>query len=381
MKICIDAGMGLTPYEKGGIYYLTPQFLYALYNVAPENQYIISGYFIKKYRSRIKHIQELLGTDRFSFKFLPLPSKIVNLVETKIKFPLIEPFLNKENISVYHGFSGGYLPYFKKIKTAYTIYDLSFEVIPELFKDTRFKHVRNSATRADVIITSSFSTKNDLIRFYNIPENKITVTYLGVNKNIFKPVEKKTAREFLKKYIPFEKYILTVATSIKRKNIPFLLDVFKILKEKGIEEKLLIIAGTDYLKDEILKLATEKKIERDVFCLTEVPVEKLPIFYSGAELFVFLSLYEGFGLPVLEAMSCGCPVITSNVSSLPEIVGEAGITVSPYSIEQSYTTILNTLSNENLKSDMRRKGIIQVSKFSWENCAKETLEVYKSLLC
>ncbi|HOL22474.1 MAG TPA: hypothetical protein PLQ41_06440, partial [bacterium] len=118
MKICIDAGMGLISSEKGGIYYLTPQFLYALYNVAPENQYIISGYFIKKYRSRIKHIQELLGTDRFSFKFLPLPSKIVNLVETKIKFPLIEPFLNKENISVYHGFSGGYLPYLKKIKTA-----------------------------------------------------------------------------------------------------------------------------------------------------------------------------------------------------------------------------------------------------------------------
>lgn len=381
MKICIDAGMGLTPYEKGGIYYLLPQFLSALCRVEPENKYIILGYFLRNYHKRTKFIKDLLGSKNFIFRIFPLPSKAVYSIEGTLNFPLIETLLRKDNVSVYHGFCGGYLPLFRKIKTVYTVHDLSFEVNPDFYQDRWYENMKNSAIKADVITTPSLSTKNDLIKFYNIPENKITVTYLGVNKDIFQPLSKEIVKKHLKKYFSFEKYILTVATSIKRKNVPFLMDVLKTLKEKGIEEKLVIIVGTSYLKDSILKLAVERKLENEIFCLTEIQPDEMPFFYSGAELFVFLSLYEGFGLPVLEAMACGCPVITSNVSSLPEIVGEAGITVSPYSIEQSYTTILNTLSNENLKSDMRRKGIIQASKFSWENCARETLEVYKSLLC
>lgn len=379
MKICIDAGMGLISSEKGGIYYLLPQFLNALYNVAPENQYLISGYFFRKYRRRIREIKKLLGFQKFSFKFLPLPYRFVSIVESTIKFPLIEKFLKREGISIYHGFCGGYLPYFKKINTVYTIHDLSFELFPEFYKDKWYQFVKVSAKRADVITTPSFSTKNDIIKFYNIPEDKIVVTYLGVDKNIFKPIEKNVAKKLLKKYIPFGRYILTVATSIKRKNIPFLLDLFKILKEKGIEEKLVIIAGSKYLKDEILKLTVEKKIEKDVYCLAEIPIEDLAFFYSGAELFVFLSLYEGFGLPVLEAMSCGCPVVVSNVSSLPEIVKDAGIIVNPYSLEETFTIILKILSDEETKSNLRKKGIERSKFFSWEKCAKETLEVYKNL--
>ncbi|MCX8082098.1 MAG: glycosyltransferase family 4 protein [bacterium] len=380
MNICIDAGMGLISREKGGIYYLIPQFLDALYKVAPENQYIIYGYFIRKYHSRIKHIKEILTSDKFHFRFLPLPSKIVEITEQKIKFPLIELFLSKNPISVYHGFCGGYLPCFKKIKTVYTVYDLSFEINPGFYQDKWYKYIKDSALRADIIITPSLSTKNDLIRVYDIPDNKIRVTHLGINTSIFKPIEKEIARQFLKKHFPFEKYILTVATSIKRKNLPFLLDVYKMLKEKKIEEKLVIIAGTDYLKNDILKISIDRKIEQDVFCLTEIPVENMPYFYAGAELFLFLSLYEGFGLPALEAMSCGCPVVVSNVSSLPEIVADAGITVSPYDKEEACNKIIEILNNDTIKSAMIKKGLERSKIFSWEKCAKETLEVYKSLV-
>jgi len=379
MKIAIDAGLGLTPSEKGGIYYLLPQFLSALHKIDRENEYVISGYFLRNYHKRVKFIKELLGSEKFSFKILPLPSKIVNLIEVKMKFPLIETLFKKEGISIYHGFCGGNLPIFNKIRTVYTVHDLSFEINPDFYNDRWYSHIKDSAMRADAITTPSFSTKKDLMKIYDIPEDKIKVTHLGVNKEIFKPIGKEAVREYLKKYIPFERYIMTVVTSIKRKNIPFLLDVFKILKEKGVEEKLLIIAGTLYLKDEILKLAMEKKIENDTFVLTEIPVDKMPYFYSGAELFVFLSLYEGFGLPVLEAMACGCPVLTSNISSLPEIAGDAGIIVNPYSLEESSTSILNTLSDGWLKSEMRKKGIERASLFSWEKCAGETLEVYKNL--
>jgi glycosyltransferase involved in cell wall biosynthesis len=379
MKIAIDAGLGLTPSEKGGIYYLLPQFLSALHKIDRENEYVISGYFLRNYHKRIQYIKEFLAPEIFSFKILPLPSKIVNLIEVKMKFPLIEKFLKKEGISIYHGFCSGNLPIFNKIRTVYTVHDLSFEFNPDFYKDRWYRYVKNSTMRADVITTPSFSSKKDLVRIYNIPEDKIKVIYLGVNQEIFKPISKEVAHKYLKKYLPFERYILTVATSIKRKNIPFLLDVYKILKKKGIEEKFVIIAGTLYLKDEILKLATEKKIENDTFVLTEIPVNELPFFYSGAELFVFLSLYEGFGLPVLEAMACGCPVITSNISSLPEIAGDAGIIVNPYSLEESSTSILNTLSDEILKSEKRKKGIERASLFSWEKCARETLEVYREL--
>lgn len=379
MKICIDAGIGLSSIEKGGIYYLLYDFLNTLGSIDKENEYLIFGCFLKNYWRKIKNIQ-VPEFNNFSIKILPLPSKLVKTLENKFKIPLIEKLLKREKISIYHGISATYLPLFKKIKTIYTIYDLSFEIMPEVYKEKWYSEIKSSSIRSDIIIVPSYSTKKDTVEIYKIPEEKIRVVYLGINHKIFRPVEKKIIKEKLKKYFNFEKYILTVATSIKRKNIPFLFDVYKILKEKKIEEKLVIITGTNYLKNEILKLAADKKIEKDVFCFAEIPVEEMPFFYSGADLFIFISLYEGFGLPVLEAMACGVPVITSNISSLPEISGNAAILVDPNRKEEILYTIRNVLEDETLKNDMRQKGLERAKEFSWEKTAIETIKVYEEVL-
>jgi glycosyltransferase involved in cell wall biosynthesis len=378
MKVCIDAGIGLSSFEKGGIYYLLPEFLNSLSLIDKENEYLIFGYFWRNYKEKIKNIK-IPDSPNFSLKTIRIPNKIVKIFDEKLKIPLIELLLKKEEISIYHSISGCYLPDFKKVKKIYTVYDLSFEINPEFYKDKWYIDIKKSILKGDLIITPSFSTKNDLIKIYKIPETKIKVIYLGVNKRIFKPVDRKIARERLKKYFDFERYILTVATSIMRKNIPFLIDVYKILKDKKIEEKLVIIVGTDFLKYEILKLIKEKNIN-DVFVFSEIPTEEMPYFYSGAELFVFLSLYEGFGLPVVEAMSCGCPVIVSNVSSLPEIVNNPEICVNPYNIAEASDRIYEILTDENSKLNLSKKSIERAKIFDWEKCARETMEVYKNLI-
>ncbi len=378
MKICIDAGIGLSSIEKGGIYYLLPEFLNSLSLIDKENEYLIFGYFWRDYKKKINNIK-IPNTPNFSLKIIRLPNKIVKIFDEKFKIPLIELLLGKEKISLYHSISGCYLPDFKKIKKIYTVYDLSFEINPEFYKDKWYIDVKKSILKADFIITPSFSTKIDLIKIYKVLETKIKVIYLGVNKRIFKPIDKKVAKENLKKYFNFERYILTVATSIKRKNIPFLLDVYKILKDKKIEEKLVIIVGTDFLKYEIFKILKEKNLN-DVYVFSEIPTEEMPYFYSGAEIFVFLSLYEGFGLPVVEAMACGCPVVVSNISSLPEIVNNPEICVNPYNLEEASNKIYKILTDENLKLNLSKKSIERAKIFDWEKCAKETIEVYKSLM-
>ncbi|MCM8806517.1 MAG: glycosyltransferase family 4 protein [Candidatus Omnitrophica bacterium] len=379
MKICIDAGIGLSSTEKGGIYYLLPELLDTLSSIDKENEYLIFGFFLKNYWKRIKNIQ-IPESNNFSLKILPFPKKFIKIVEEKSKIPFIETLLKREKISIYHGISATYLPLFKKIKTIYTIYDLSFEIMPEVYKEKWYSEIKSSAIRSDIIIVPSFSTKKDIMEIYKLPEERIKVVYLGVNHKVFRPIEKKYAFEKLKKYFSYERYILTVATSIKRKNIPFLFDIYKILKEKKIEEKLVIIVGTNYLKKDILKLAMEKNISEHVYCFSEIPKEDMPYFYSGAEIFIFLSLYEGFGLPVVEAMSCGAPVIVSNISSLPEIVQDAGIYVNPFERDDAVDKIFNILKNDNLKEDLREKGVKRSKIFTWENCIRCILNIYKEVL-
>jgi len=194
MKICIDAGIGLSSTEKGGIYYLLPDFLNSLSSIDKENEYLIFGYFWHDYKRKIKNIK-IPDTPNFSVKTLRIPNKIVKICDEKLKIPLIELLLKKEKISIYHSISGCYLPDFKKVKKIYTVYDLSFEINPEFYKDNWYIDVKSSIFKADFIITPSFSTKNDLIKIYKIPETKIKVIYLGVNKRIFKPIDRKVAGE------------------------------------------------------------------------------------------------------------------------------------------------------------------------------------------
>jgi len=234
--------------------------------------------------------------------------------------------------------------------------------------------------RAQKIISISKKTKEDLIRHCNIQSNKIHVIYLGVDES-FKPIINLTKlNRFLDMHkLPrLSKYLLYIGSCQKRKNIDKLLLAFSYLKKKKKYHNLKLILITK-ISSETKSKITESKLENEIFIKSEVSSRELVYYYNIASIFIYPSMYEGFGLPPLEAMASGCPIITSNTSSLPEIVGEAGIMINPNNIKELTTAIDRVYSNDNLKKTMIMNGLAQAKKFRWGRTAVQTMNVYKSL--
>jgi len=232
---------------------------------------------------------------------------------------------------------------------------------------------------ADAVIAISESTRRDAIRLYGMDEEKIRVIYEGVSPRfcVASPEAISVVRQ--KHSLP-ESFILSVGTIEPRKNLTSLLGAYRALKNQGAEWKLVIVGKKGWLYEGFFSRLRELGLENEVIFPGFVPDEDLPAFYSAADLFVFPSLYEGFGLPVLEAMACGAPVITSNTSSLPEVAGEAALLVDPTSVEELAGGMRRVLESKELRDELRAKGPKQAAKFRWENAARETLSVYEAVL-
>jgi len=230
--------------------------------------------------------------------------------------------------------------------------------------------------KAAKIIAISHATKNDLMHYLGIPEERISVVYLGVDHRLFRPVPRRIFND---------PYILFVGSEHPQKNLTGLVKAFNQLKrEPRFKELKLVKVGKAGSQEADFRRQTMETIDaldisQEVIFADFVPEADLPAYYSGAEVFVLPSLYEGFGFPPLEAMACGCPVITSNTSSLPEVVGEAGIMVNPYDTDSLVKAMRQVLTDAKLRDDMIRKGLEQSKKFSWEKAARETQEVYNKV--
>lgn len=267
------------------------------------------------------------------------------------------------------------------LKTVVTVHDLGAEYLPKthqlkqrLYLKLMTDYQLKSATH---LIAVSEATKQDLIKKVGIPKDKITVVYEGFNKQL-KPVMGKNLQEELKKFGLKEKdYFLFVGTIQPRKNLERLIKAYTQFLAKGdAKPPTLVLAGSKgWLSDEIYELPKKLGIEDKVKFLGYVPDEDLPALYSGALAFTFPSLFEGFGLPILEAFACNCPVLTSNISSMPEVAGDAALLVDPYSIENIRDGLLKLYEDKKLSSKLVKKGAEQTQKFSWEKAAKKTLEI------
>jgi glycosyltransferase involved in cell wall biosynthesis len=209
-------------------------------------------------------------------------------------------------------------------------------------------------------------------------EEKIRVINEAANEN-FKIIQAKDILDdCMKRYNLPEKFILYVGTLEPRKNIVRLLQAFSGVHEKtGVP--LTIVGKKGWKYKEIFNTFLDLNLEEKVLFTGYVEPEELPALYNLATLFVYPSLYEGFGLPPLEAMQCGCPVVTSSVSSLPEVVGDAAIKVNPRSIQEIEQAMCRLLSDENLRNNYIEQGVKQAEKFSWERCARETYQVYQEV--
>jgi glycosyltransferase involved in cell wall biosynthesis len=226
----------------------------------------------------------------------------------------------------------------------------------------------------------SESTRQDAIRVLGISPEKIAATQLGVDP-AFRPInDTATKRKVAKKYDLPERFILYVGLLEPRKNLPMLIRAYKRLIDGSENFKLVLVGRYGWRYEELLRQINNLDLEGMVHFTGYVSQEDLPLVYNLSSLFVYPTLYEGFGLPALEAMACGVPVITTDVSSLPEIVGEAGILVPVNNVEALYGAMIAVLGDEDLRRKMINKGIQRAAKFTWEQTAKLTFQVYQQVM-
>ncbi len=270
-----------------------------------------------------------------------------------------------------------YAPRFSPIPTVVSIMDLSYIHFPNMFKTSDLYQLRSwtsySVRNASRIVTISNASKNDIIKEYNVRREKIIVTYPGI-----KPANKMRDLKIIKeKYNINNEYILFVGTLQPRKNIVRLIHAFSKLPSPI---QLVIVGKKGWLYEEIVSAPKKYGVEKNVIFLEFVTDDELSALYSNAVCFVLPSLYEGFGLPVLEAMKYGCPVITSTVSSLPEAGGDAALYVDPENVADIVEKMKLLLENKNMRDDMIKKGYRHIRKFSWEKTAKKTLKVLQEIV-
>lgn len=293
----------------------------------------------------------------------------------------VRALLKRHHISLLHSLVPGMIVPSRGLRVAVTVHDIIPDILPEEKIKSRlvafvYKTKMRRAAKANHILVDSDATAVDLARVYEVPKEKITTVYLGSQLELLAPAPSKNDAADARAYI------LYLGGFNQRKNLKLILRSFAEIAETFPDTDL-VIAG---------KPSAQQRAEIDVV-LSELncPVgrivwrgfvndEDLPEIYAGCECFVYPSLYEGFGLPVLEAMQFGAPVITSNISSIPEIVGEAGITIDPSSHEQLTEAIRKVLADKDLRIKLREAGIERAKLFSWKRCLEETISCYKKII-
>ena len=267
-------------------------------------------------------------------------------------------------------------------KNVVTMYDLSAFLFPQLHTQETVRRQREvlrfATEKADHIIAISHSTKRDLITHLSISLDKISVVYGGVDER-YHPIEDKAAIARVAGRYGVEPgcYLLHVGTLEPRKNLVRLVRAFASVHWQYPDYKLMLVGRRGWLYEDIFAEVEKLDFQRAVVFAGFVPEDDLPALMSGAALFVYPSLYEGFGLPVLEAMACGTPVIASNTSSLPEVAGDAGLLVNPEDESALADAMMAVLGDEAQRQEMAHRGRQQAARFSWEQAARQTMKVYR----
>lgn len=292
----------------------------------------------------------------------------------------INHWLKLNNVKIYHVTKNLGVPFITKCPVIVTIHD----IIPHIYSNEYLSNIieriyyelaiRVSIYRSRKIITISEFSKQELIKYYNVSPSKIVVIPLAFN-TCFKVLKKELYRGVIeKKYNIKTKYILTIGGSEYRKNIQRLINVYQ---NNDFDNYELVIIGGKWRN---IDLSTKYKQNKKIKFITDVEETDLVLLYNMAEVFVFPSFYEGFGIPILEGMACGTAVITSNVSSMPEVAGDAALYFDPYDEKDIACKIKLVLNNSKLREELVTKGLNRIKTYSWEKCANETLMLYSRII-
>ena len=348
MKIAIDVSPLQSGHKVRGVGFYLEHLKNALVNYFPQNEYV----------------------------FFSRGEKLPRDVEL-VHFPYFEPFFLA-------------LPLYKKYKTVVTVHDLTPIVFPNAFPrgikgEIKWQMQRYALKKANSVITDSESSKKDIIKYVGAKESKVRVVYLAAGEYFKKLDEKALQTEALvKKYGLPKKFALYVGDVTWNKNLPRLIDA-------ALDANIpLVMAGKSLVSQnfdknnpwnrDLVRVQELAAKNKNIIRLGFVPDEDLVRLYNFASVFVMPSLYEGFGLPILEAMACGCPVITTKEGSLKEVAGEGAFFTDGYDVASIASALKKVLNDENIQKELTQKGLENVKRFSWKKTAEETIGVYRDVL-
>lgn len=309
--------------------------------------------------------------------YIPCGDKIKTL-KVKSKYWKLLPFdilKNFEKYDVYY--QPDYIPHKFNGRIIVNVHDMSHKACPEYHPWKRIL-VRNlfesRMKNADVILTDSESSKKEIMKYWGVSSEKVHVTYLGIDARYYNySLNTLDELELIHKWKMPENYILFVGTIEPRKNIQRLIQAFDMYKSVSQNDlKLVLAGGKGWLSDGIYKTAAEAEYSSEIVFTGYFPEHLKPALYAKAKALVYPSLYEGFGLPILEAMAVGTPVLTSNISSMPEVAGDMGVYVNPFSLESIENGIRNILARCFNKYSIRKLAM----NFKWQECYKKTIECF-----
>lgn len=380
MRIGIDVSRYFD--RSGGVGIYAANLLKYLLKIDKNNEYNAYSFFYNCFPPNWKHkkiIDEFRKYGKVNFSQINLPTPILKRKWNNSSIEKKEKLLG--GVDIIHS-TAYVIPELFNARLVVTIHDLSFLIFPEYHTKENYELVLSNLiylnSRPDMVICDSLQTKKDVIKYFHVPEEKLRVVYLGVSDSFREEIDSDFRKKILEKYGLTGKYLLCVASIEPRKNFLRIINTFSefIKQEEYKEYSLVCVGGRGWKNIEIYSLVKQKNLEGKIKFLGFIEESELAPIYNQAEIFLYPSLYEGFGLPVLEAMACAVPVITSNVSSLPEVASDAAILVNPYSEKDIYTAVCSLLENGSLRKKLISKGLDRVREFSWGKTAMVTLKVY-----
>lgn len=389
MRIALDIS-GIFA-EKVGINTYIEGLLRALSGIDKINDYFLYASFFTDFKERIARIDLPLGNN-FHPLFRRFPQKISHVLEWGLGYRAQEKFLLNSGIDVLHG-TGNLIPRTKSLKSVVTNHGYLEKADLQRYWTTAGKSdelyfkdlVRLSLYNSNKIIAVSKWTKDGIVDKLGIKPEKIDIVEIGVNECFRRAADKKAAAGRVGGKYGFDgSYIVLIGHNPKKRNIKRILESFAKLMGDGDTGQKLVIAngkqmdGTGYCR-EIGPLWEKMKHDGRIVLTGTLSLEDMNTLYNGADLLVYPSLMEGFGIPIIEAMACGCPVITSAIEPMAGITGDAGLLVDPYNSGEIAEAMRKVLTDECLREELIKKGLRQVKKFSWERAAEKTLGIYKQL--
>lgn len=376
MRVAIDI-RHLTHPQLSGVGLYTVNLIRSLARIAPAVEFILFASGSKKTLARLP----IITAPNITIIKKQIPNRLLFALLRLPGGPTLESFLP-------HPVDCWLFPDANIIRTnlpyALTVHDLSHDILPQFFtlKDrlrNRIANVNQLTNKANIILAVSHNTKQDLVNRWHINQDKIIVTHLGVGSQ-FTPHVAPSDTNYQRGYGLNGPYILSLGTQEPRKNVESIIAAFNNFRASSPTRLQLAIGGAKGWKyHSILDAAKASPYSADIVFLGYIHEKHKPALYRGAQAFLFPSFYEGFGLPVLEAMACSTPVITSFTSSLPELVGDAGLLTDPFNITDLTTALSQLLTSPSLQQTFRAQGPLRARLFTWDKTATLTMEALYSL--